>query len=248
MPMKKSRFPWWVPLFWLALWQVASLCIHQEILLPSPYVTLTTLFSLLSETIFWRSILSSLGRILLGFLLAIAFGICCAIVARSFQWFRQLISPLITFTKTVPVASFIILILVWFSSRNLSIIIAFIMVFPIIYTNVLHGLENLNPALADMAKVFHLTRYATIRYVTIPQIMPFFHTACQVGLSLCFKAGIAAEVIGLPAHSIGSQLQEAKIFFDTPTLFAWTIVIIALSFATEKAYLFLMKCLCSRLY
>ena len=129
--------------------------------------------------------------------------------------------------KTIPVASFIIFVLIWFSSQNLAVLISFLMVLPVIYTNVLDGIRATDPQLLEMAQVFQIPTARKIRYLYVPQVMPFFQSGCSVALGLCWKSGIAAEVIGMPQGSIGEKLQQAKVYLDTPDLFAWTLVIIS---------------------
>jgi len=58
---------------------------------------------------------------------------------------------------------------------------------------------------------------------------------------LAWKAGVAAELIGYPAGSMGEQLYYSKFFLETDTLFAWTVVIIILSVSFEKLFLLLLK-------
>jgi NitT/TauT family transport system permease protein len=70
--------------------------------------------------------------------------------------------------------------------------------------------------------------------IDAPAVLPHLLAACQVGVGLAWKSGITAEVIGLPQGSIGERLYQAKIFLSTADLFAWTIVIIALSFLFER--------------
>lgn len=139
--------------------------------------------------------------------------------------------------KTVPVASFVILALIWFGSRNLSVFIALVMVFPVIYTNVLAGVRAADRELAEMARVFRIPLLRRIRCITLPQVAPYFRAGCALGLGLCWKAGVAAEVIGMPVPSIGERLQQAKVYLDTPELFAWTLVIVLISVGFEKLFM-----------
>ncbi len=117
------------------------------------------------------------------------------------------------------------------------------MVLPIIYTNVLGGIQSVDRQLLEMAQVFRIPRLRVARYIYLPQIMPCFYSACSVSLGLSWKAGAAAEVIGMPRGSVGERLQQAKVYLDTPDLFAWTLVIVALSLGFEKLVLALIvKC------
>ena len=64
-------------------------------------------------------------------------------------------------------------------------------------------------------------------------MLPYFASACRTALGLAWKAGVAAEVLCLPEAAIGTQVYQAKIYLETPDLFAWTLVVLALSFALE---------------
>ena len=140
--------------------------------------------------------------------------------------------------KAVPVASFIILVLIWVPSRNLSVVISFLMVFPILYTNVLDGILSTDTlSFSRWHDVFATSPRSRIRYIYVSQVLPFFRTGCSIGLGLCWKAGVAAEVIGIPDGSIGEKLYNAKVYLNTPDLFAWTVVIVLISLLFEKLFL-----------
>lgn len=237
--MKKIKL--WAVIFWLIIWQLISLHINKEILLVSPIKVIIRLCELSTTLLFWKSILFSLLRISSGFFLATLIGVILALLSAKFKLISELLSPLMITIKSVPVVSFIILALIWFSSKNLAVLISFLMVLPIIYTNTLMGINNLDKDLKEMAKVFKIPTLRRIRYIEAPQIMPFFYSGCEIALGLCWKSGIAAEVIGIPKGSIGERLQQAKVYLDTPDLFAWTVVIVVLSFLFERLILTLLK-------
>ena len=111
------------------------------------------------------------------------------------------------------------------------------LVLPIIYTNVLDGIGAVDKNLLEMAEVFQVPAGRRLRYIYISQVLPFFRSGCSIALGLCWKSGIAAEVIGIPDHSIGEHLYNAKVYLDTPDLFAWTLVIVLISIAFEKLFL-----------
>ena len=182
-------------LFWITIWQFASMYLGQEILLASPVSVVQKLFELSFTGNFWQSVGFSFVRIVTGFLLAMFLGIFLAVLAYWSKTVEILIAPVIAVVKSTPVASFIILCLIWIPSRNLSVFISFLMV------------------------------------------LPYFLSACRLSLGMCWKAGVAAEVIGVPSGSIGEKLYNAKIYLNTPDLFAWTIVIIVISFVFEKCFL-----------
>ena len=89
----------------------------------------------------------------------------------------------------------------------------------------------------EMARVFRIPLLRRIRCIALPQVAPYFRAGCALGLGLCWKAGVAAEVIGMPVPSIGERLQQAKVYLDTPELFAWTLVIVLISVGFEKLFM-----------
>ena len=184
---------------------------------------------------FWQSVGFSFVRIVTGFLLAMFLGIFLAVLAYWSKTVEILIAPVIAVVKSTPVASFIILCLIWIPSRNLSVFISFLMVLPVIYTNILEGIRQTDSKILEMAKVFQVNPGRKIRYIYVSQVLPYFLSACRLSLGMCWKAGVAAEVIGVPSGSIGEKLYNANL--NTPDLFAWTIVIIVISFVFEKCFL-----------
>ena len=114
------------------------------------------------------------------------------------------------------------------------------MVLPIVYTNVLEGIRHLDPKLTEMAAVFRVPWRRRFLYIWLPQLKPYIFSACRLSLGLAWKAGIAAEIIGIPDGSIGEMLYQAKVYYNTADLFAWTIVIVAVSVIFEKAVLFII--------
>lgn len=234
----KKKVKIWAVLVWLMVWEITARSIGQEILLVSPVTVLLRFFELAVTGEFWQSVIFSFARIVGGFFLALFLGILLAGISSVFPILKELIVPPIAVIKATPVASFIILILIWVPSRNLSVIISFLMVLPVVYTNILQGIESTDRQLLEMAEVFKISYYRRIRYIYVSQIIPFFLTACSISLGLCWKAGVAAEVIGIPEGSIGEKLYEAKVYLETPDLFAWTLTIILISVCFEKLFMY----------
>lgn len=227
----------WPVIFWLLLWHIVSIIIDSKLILVSPLTVVGHLFVFIKEAEFWSTVLSSFVKIIGGFLLALLTGSMWAALSAKYKGIKQLLWPVILAIKTVPVASFIILALFWFSSQNLSVFISFLMVFPIIYTNVLKGIEETDEKLVEMAEVFQISSINKIRSLYIPQIMPYFRAGCSISLGLCWKSGIAAEVIGMPSGSMGERLQQAKVYWETADVLAWTVVIVIISLVFELLFL-----------
>lgn len=220
--------------FWLLVWQIVYFFVNQEILVVSPIAVFSKLFELSTTVEFWKSTFFSIIRIMQGFILAIFFGLLFALLTTKYKLCSIIFSPFLTIIKTTPVASFVVLALVFIRSFYVPSFISFLMVIPIIWANTKEGIKKTDIKLLEMAKVFQVNKFNILKNIYIPSIMPHFMSACTVGLGFAWKAGIAAEVIGNTQLSIGREIYSSKIYMDTASLFSWTIAVIIISLLLEK--------------
>lgn len=227
----------WMIMIWIVLWQLASAAVGSRILFVGPGEVASVLAVQVWQPEFWRTILSSLVRIAGGFLGAFLSGIVLAALAAKFRVIKEFLEPPVAVLQSVPVASFVILALIWIGSENLSVLITYLVVFPVIYRNVLEGIGQADRELLEMAQVFGMSLWRKIYYLYRPALMPYLLAGCRISLGMAWKSGVAAEVIGVPDHSIGEKLYMAKIYLSTAELFSWTFVIIAVSRMFEWLFL-----------
>lgn len=242
----KANFHIWTAFFWLALWEGVSLFLNQALLLPSPLSVAARLAELVLTASFWESVARSSGRVLYGFALGCGGGILCAVAASVRPRLREALYPAVATVKSIPVASFVILALVWLPSRSLSTFIALLMTFPPVYLGVLEGIGRADAQLLELSRVFGVPLTRQVTAVYIPAVLPAFRTAVSLSMGLCWKAGIAAEVIGLPRGTVGERLYNAKVYFLTADLFAWTVVVVSLSVCLERVSLWALDALSRR--
>lgn len=230
-------------LFWLIVWEIAALKLNSKIILVSPVEAARRLLELVTVGEFWRSVLFSTGRVLLGFALGLTAGTALALISAKIGLVRALFSPLISVMKSIPVASFTILALIWVGSKNLSVLVSFLICVPIVCSNMLEGMDRLDPKLSEMADVFGIPPWRKFVGVYLSQLLPFFRSASRLSVGLCWKSGVAAEVIGIPDGSIGEKLYQSKVYLETADLFAWTAAVILLSSLCEKLFTLLVNLL-----
>ena len=240
------KFPDWsrktaILLFWLILWHGLSLLVHNQILLVGPLDALKAWSVQIASPDFWRALWFSFGRISLGFFMAFLPGLLTGALAFQNPFVGEFLAPAIQLMKSVPVASFVILALIWTGSRNLSIFISFIVVYPVIHVNTLAGLSHADKKLLEMAQVFRIPLWRQAASIYRISLYPYLESALRTALGMGFKSGIAAEVIGVPDGSIGEGLYMAKIYLSTAELFAWTFTIIIISTLFEKGFLLILK-------
>lgn len=225
----------------LIFWQLAAMTIHQNIVLVTPIAVAKRMATIWQVEGFATSIWFTFYHIVAGFFLGLLLGLILATLAAKWSWIETLLWPFMVTVKTVPVASFVIIGLIWLSSKNLSILISFLVVLPVVYQNMLTGIRSVDPKLMEMATVFRMPWYKRLQYIVLPNVKPYLVTACSITTGMAWKAGVAAEIIGVPKHSIGQMLYYAKIYIDTDDLLAWTVIIVILSVAFEKLFMLALR-------
>ena len=224
-------------LFWLTVWSLLALAVNNKILLVTPFQTLKELLSLFRSGAFYFAVARSLLRICTGFFAGFAAAVILAACSNRFHWLEELLSPVMGLFKAVPVASFVVLFLIWWGASFLAVAICFLVVLPNIYIGALEGLKNVDKDLVEMAEVFRLSLRNRFFYIYRPALKPFLYSSMKVALGMSWKSGVAAEVIGTPDFSIGEQIYLSKLYLNTSGVFAWTAVVIVLSFFLEKLVL-----------
>lgn len=224
-------------LIWILIWQGVALLINNDIYFAGPIDTIKELFSLFGSSEYWLTIANSLGRILAGFFIAFAVGYGLSFVSYGLPIIKDFMGPFVSLIKSVPVASVVVMLLIWFGSENITYVIAFMVVFPAIYISMLEGLESTDPDMIEMARSFRMSKLKTYRYIYRAAYMSSLNAAIKVSIGMCFKACVAAEIIGLPSLSIGEHIYMGKIYFETKSVFAWTASLIVLSIIVEKILL-----------
>lgn len=232
--LKKSGVKLLIISLWLLIWQLIHLAVNSKILMAGPKETFYSLKAILLSDGFFPIVINSSVSILYGLFMAVILSLLLSVISYNISIIKEFLKPLITLMKSIPVACFVILALLWTGSAHLSLLIVFIIAFPILYSQLLDGFTNMNNDKKEMAKDFHFTFLQKLIYVYIPSVFNAFVTSICISVGMSFKAGIAAEVIGQPPHSIGEQLYFAKLYLESGTLFAWTLVILLLSVISEK--------------
>ncbi len=230
-----------VTVIWLAIWQGVSMLINEEILFVSPLSVFNELCKMSLEGEFWLTLLASVGRVVGGFAAGFVIAAVLAVLAFRYLYIRAFLAPAVSVIKSTPVASFIILALMWLGNSTVPIIISMLMVIPIVWSNMLAGLESVDGNLVEMARCFKFSFFKRLHHIYIPSVIPYLLSAVGSGLGLCWKAGIAAEVICRTKLSIGNNIWETKYYIETARMFAWTAAVIILSVAFDAVIRYAFK-------
>ncbi|CDZ74503.1 ABC transporter permease [Peptoniphilus sp. ING2-D1G] len=223
----------------ILLWQLAALIFPVKFLIATPLQVVRKLSELLGEIDFWQRIAYSCFRILTGLVLAIVLGVLCAMVSLKRKFLREIINQFSNLLKSTPVIVIAIVLLIIFSDNSVTAVVVLMACFPVIYINFLEGLDNTDVKMLELAKVYDFTEYKKWKYIRFRSAKSHLKSAVLITSGMAWKAGIAAEVMGLPDKSIGEAIYSSKIFLYTEEIFAYALVIILLSKVTEKLMIFI---------
>lgn len=226
-----------VLVFWICVWQLASLVLQQPLLLPGPFEVLSAFVALTQTQAFIGGICFSFERIASGFVLSFVLGIGLAALAFSVRPIRSLLSPLVSAGKSIPIVCVVVLLLLWVGSGEVSRIAVFLATFPAVFLSVLEALDAKDPKLSDLLKRMDVASWRCVLVDTWQQLLPFVVGTCKNACGMAWKAGVAAEVIGTPAGSLGQQVYQARLLLETPDLFAWTATIVLVAWVTEQLFM-----------
>ena len=229
------------PAFWLGVWQVCAFLVDRrlegrgnELLLPYPASVWSTFTAMVGTEEFWAAVLASLGRIALGLCWGATIGGVLAVLTCASPWADRLLSPAIRVVRAAPVASFILLVLLWTGRNRVPAVIAAMMVIPVVWDNLSRGIQAMDGKLLELARCYRFSRWKTASLIYLPALRPYILTALTTAAGLAWKSGVAAEVLCLPEPSLGQRIYYTKYYLDIPELFAWTAATVALSMALER--------------
>lgn len=239
--LKKCASPLLAPAFWLGVWQLCAYLVDlnvegkgNELLLPYPATVWSALIRLAGEGLFWQSILLSLLRVLTGLVLGVLLGALLAALTSASPWCDRLLSPAIRVIRAAPVASFILLVLLWAGRDTVPAVISAMMVLPVVWESLCRGIRATDRRLLELALAYRFSRRKTLTLIYLPSLRPYILAALTTGTGLAWKSGVAAEVLCLPTLALGSRIFQTKYYLEIPELFAWTAVTVALSLVLER--------------
>ena len=230
-----------VAAFWLAVWEVASLAMAQPLIFPGPVAAASSLLRLAAEPGTWAILFASGARILGGLALACAAAVLLAAGSWCSAVCRRLVAPMLSFIKATPVACAVVLLLIWLGSERVSIAAVFLMALPGVYFSLVQGLDEVEGPLAQMMRVHGVRGIRFLLARIWPSVLPFVLSCARSVIGMSWKAGVAAELIGMAQGTVGERIYQAKLLIETSDLFAWTVLVVALSWVCERVLVRLIE-------
>lgn len=230
-----------VVVFWIMLWQIGALFVDMPLILPSPLEAIKSLGLLLVTKEFYLNVIATFYRCVIGIALSFVAGVITSILSYRYSFFRQVITLPVNFLKSTPVMAVIIYALLLLTSGNVPIFVCFLMCYPVAHINLLSGLDNISGEHLEMAHIFNLSYKVQYRWIYLPSIEPEIKASLNLIAGLSWKSVVAAEVLSVPDFSMGYNLLNAKVYFETAELFAWILAIVGIAYGFEQIIHYLLS-------
>ena len=230
-----------VAAFWLAVWMLVAALVAQPLILPGPGAVVMALLRLVCDGGTWAILAGSGARILGGLALAaVCGGVLAGVSARS-RAFARLVAPALSFVKATPVACVVVLLLIWLGSARVSIAAVFLMALPGVYFSLAEGLAQVDKPLEQMLRLHSVRGWRLFCAHAWREVLPFVLSCARAVIGMGWKAGVAAELIGMAVGTVGERIYQAKLLIETADLLAWTVLVVAASWACERALVWLLQ-------
>ena len=230
-----------VAAFWLAAWMLVAALVAQPLILPGPGAVVMALLRLVCDGGTWAILAGSGARILGGLALAAVCGGVLAGVSSRSRAFAHLVAPALSFVKATPVACVVVLLLIWLGSAHVSIAAVFLMALPGVYFSLAEGLAQVNKPLEQMFRLHGVLGWRLFCAHTWREVLPFVLSCARAVIGMGWKAGVAAELIGMAVGTVGERIYHAKLLIETADLLAWTVLVVAASWVCERALVWLLR-------
>lgn len=230
-----------VAAFWLAVWVFAAALVAQPLILPGPGTVAVALLRLVCDAGTWAILVGSGARILGGLALAAACGGVMAGASVRSLTFARLVAPALSFVKATPVACIVVLLLIWLGSARVSIVAVFLMALPGVYFSLVEGLTQADKPLKQMFRLHGVRGWRLFCAHTWREVLPFVLSCARAVIGMSWKAGVAAELIGMAVGTVGECIYQAKLLIETADLLAWTVLVVAASWACERVLVWLLR-------
>ena len=230
-----------VAAFWLAVWMLVAALVAQPLILPGPGAVALALLRLVCDGGTWAILAGSGARILGGLALAaVCGGVLAGISSRS-RAFARLVAPVLSFVKATPVACVVVLLLIWLGSERVSIAAVFLMALPGVYFSLFEGLAQVDKPLEQMFRLHGVRGWRLFCAHTWREVLPFVLSCARAVIGMSWKAGVAAELIGMATGTVGERIYQAKLLIETADLLAWTVLVVTASWACERVLVWLLR-------
>ena len=219
--------------FLVVVWLIAYLSVGNELIIPNFADSLKAGGKLLVSAAFWRGLGMSMLRVLVAFAISFVLALGFAVLSYLYPTFGGIFAPIISALRSLPVLAVLLILLSFLGVGVAPIAVAFLSLFPMLYTGILAALSGIDKQLIDISRVYGASLWGRVRRVYLPLTAPYVLREAGGAMSFAIKLVVSAEVLANTARSLGGMMQEAKIYEEIPQLFALVSVSFVIGLVME---------------
>lgn len=216
------------------IWQIASLVIGFNLILPTPMTTLRSLISILSEAMTFYAIFATIWKTFLVLALVIVIGVPIGFVMGINDKIYEMIRPTVMVIQAVPVISWLALVIfLWGLGWRGPVLISFLSLLPTAIFTTASGVNSLDKTLIEMANVYNISKRKMIKDIYLGALAPFIFATIEVSIGNVWKVMIMAEYL-CGTSGIGVLISWARQYVDVPKIYALTTIAVILGILSER--------------
>ena len=206
--------------FLVVVWVVAYFAVGNQLLIPSFSESIKEVGALLVSKGFWLGLGMSLLRAGIAFLISFVLAVIFAVVAYLYPTFGGFLAPVVSALRSLPILAVLLILLSFLGAGEAPVAVAFLSLFPMLYTGVLAAISGVDKHLIEVSRVQGTPLFRRVSAIYLPLSSPYILKEAGGALSFSLKLIVSAEVLASTAKSLGGMMQEAKIYAEIPQLFA----------------------------
>ena len=219
--------------FLVVVWLIAYLSVGNELIIPNFADSLKAGGKLLVSAAFWRGLGMSMLRVLVAFAISFVLALGFAVLSYLYPTFGGIFAPIISALRSLPVLAVLLILLSFLGVGVAPIAVAFLSLFPMLYTGILAALSGINKDLLNANKVCGVTVKNSVFRVFLPLSAPYIVREGVAAFSFALKLVVSAEVVASTAKSLGGMMKDAQAYMELPQLFALVIVTFLVALVLE---------------
>lgn len=226
-------------LMWLT-WIIVAATVKNEYLIPPFAQSMGQFFNLFTLPFFWKALGWTILRTVIALLISFAIAVICAVVAAYVKPFASFMRPIVAVFRSLPTMAVLLLILVWTTPRTAPIVVAFLVLFPMCYSQLSEGIAEVDSELLQMVKVYNVKKTKVLTKIYLSRLAPKLIEQSGANLSFGIKLIISAEVMASTYTAIGGMMSEAVIY-SLPRLAALTLFAVLFGIVVEVVFSLIAK-------
>ncbi len=217
----------------LCLWQVIAVSVGKNLIVPYPLEVLSVMGNMVMSIEFYSTLLITLSHVFIMVIVSFVVSLILAYLCYQYKAIHECVVPVVSMIQAIPNVSFIILVLIWASSLQTVYIVLFLVMFPLLFQNILEGLKGIDRDICDVIAMYHPPFIMKMRSVYIPLIRHSLLAGMMNAICMGVKVSVMAEILAALPFGIGRALNLARIQFDMASIFAWTIYLMIFIYILE---------------